>query len=252
MTWLAMYRSGLYLTHAWSNRYKQMIVNVGLIILFAIALHLEQRNLNVFGITPVAKRMLQFLLGMLLTTILSTTINVSFSRVADFAWRLNHDYTKQEMLNRAYSTINSVLFEELIFRAYLFYKLFQYLGEKRAVLISSAMFGVYHWFTFGVLGNYPMMVWTFFYTGLWGAMFAIAYTRTGTILFAIGLHWGWNFLDQSVFNRNGQGFLEPVTTERTIYLGDMIGSLITVLPTILFAVVVTMYLVKRRTVQIKV
>lgn len=228
-----------------------MIVNLGLIILFAIALHFEKKNLNVFGIQPVPKRILQLLFGISLTAALSITINMVFGQVAYFTWTLNSDYSIQHVLNNAYNTLNSVLFEELIFRTYLLYKLIQYLGEKKSIIITSAIFGIYHWFTFGVLGNYPMMIWIFFYTSLWGAMFAISYTRTGTILLTIGLHWGWNFFDQIIFNRNGQGLLKPVTTDKTIFLNNVNGFLITILPTILFAVIIIIYLTRAKVVQIK-
>lgn len=228
-----------------------MIVNLGLIILFAIALYFEKKNLNVFGIQPVSKRILQLLVGISLTAVLSIAINIVFGQFAYFTWKLNSDYSIQHILNSAYNTLNSVLFEELIFRTYLFYKLIQYIGEKKSIIITSSIFGIYHWFTFGILGNYTMMIWIFFYTGLWGAMFAISYTRTGTILLTIGLHWGWNFFDQTIFNRNGQGLLKPVTTDKTIFLNNVNGFLITILPTILFAVIIIVYLTRAKVVQIK-
>jgi membrane protease YdiL (CAAX protease family) len=227
-----------------------MIVNLGLIILFAIALHFEKKNLNVFGILPVPKRILQLLLGISLTAVLSITINIMFGGFANFTWTLNSDYSIQHILDNAYRTLNSVLFEELIFRTYLLYKLFQYIGEKKSIIITSAIFGIYHWFTFGILGNYTMMIWILFYTGLWGAMFAISYTRTGTIFLTIGLHWGWNFFDQAIFNRNGKGLLLPVTSDKTIFLNNVSSFLITVLPTILFAVIIIVYLAKAKVVQI--
>lgn len=228
-----------------------MIVNLGLIILFAIALHFEKKNLNAFGIQPVPKRIVQLLFGISLTSVLSITINIAFGHFAYFTWILNSDYSLPHILDSAYNTLNSVLFEELVFRTYLLYKLIQYIGEQKSIIITSVIFGIYHWFTFGILGNYPMMIWIFFYTGLWGAMFAIAYTRTGTILLTIGLHWGWNFFDQTIFNRNGQGLLEPATTDKTIFLNNVNGFLITILPTILFAVGIIVYLTRAKVVQIK-
>jgi uncharacterized protein len=229
-----------------------MIVNFGLIVLFAIALHFEKKTLNVFGIQPFAKRILQLLFGILLTATLSIAINMVFSHFANFTWTVNSGYSTQQVLHSGYGTLNSVLFEELIFRTYLLYKLFQFVGEKKSIIITSAIFGVYHWFTFGILGNYPMMIWTFFYTGLWGAMFAICFTRTGTILLPIGLHWGWNFFDQTIFNRNGEGLLKPVTSSETIFLNNANGFFITILPTILFAIIIIVYLTRAKVVQVKV
>ena len=230
---------------------KQMLVNLALILSFAVLFHLEKKSVGVFGLQPLRKRTLQLLLGISLTAVLSITINIAFELSANFEWALNSSYPTRHLLNGAYTTLNSVLFEALIFRSYLLYKLVQYIGEKKSVIISSAAFGIYHWFSFGILGNYPMMIWILFYTGLWGAMFAIAYTRTGTILLPIGLHWGWNFFDQVIFNRNGEGLLKPMTTEKTVFLNNFDGFLITVLPTVLFAVVIVVYLMKAKALQIK-
>lgn len=70
-----------------------MAVNLGLIILFAIALHFEKKSLNVFGIQPVPKRILQLLFGISLTTVLSITINIVFGQFAYFTWTLNSEYS---------------------------------------------------------------------------------------------------------------------------------------------------------------
>lgn len=185
-----------------------------------------------------------------MTAILSILVNIVFGHVAKFSWELNDNYSIQQMLTGAYKTLNSVLFEELIFRTYLLYKLIQFVGEKKSIIITSAIFGIYHWFTFGLLGNYPMMVWILFYTGLWGVMFAFCYTRTGTILLTIGLHWGWNFFDQIIFEKNGSGLLRPVINDKTVFLNNTYGFLITIFPTIAFAVIIIVYLKRVKTLQI--
>ena len=143
-----------------------------------------------------------------------------------------------------------MLYEELIFRGYIFYRLVRLLGEHKGVIISSVAFGVYHWFSYEILGNYPMMIWIFLFTGLWGLMFAYSYTRTGTILIAIGLHWGWNFMDQIVFNRNGNGFLKPIVSDQTERLNQITGFLVTSVPAIIFALVAILYLTRTRNSQI--
>ena len=220
-----------------------MIVNVALLAIYAIALYFEKKNLDVFGFTPVGKRLLQLLLGILLTAGLYATGDLTVASQQDFSWQLNEQYAWNGLPKALYFTFNSVVFEELIFRSYLLYKLVQLVGEKKAVLISSAAFGIYHWFTFGVLGNVPAMIWVFLYTGLWGLMFAYAYTRTGSILFGIGLHWGWNFFDQIVFAKDGRGILRPLLDEG-VKLNN--GSSVQTIFTIVFAMVVIVYLMKAR------
>jgi uncharacterized protein len=223
-----------------------MLFNLGLLILFALLLRLEKKNLSVFGLQPIQKRLLQLLIGFALTAVLFTIINVLFAVLANFSWTLNNNYTTLELVNGVYRTFNSVIYEELIFRSYLLYKLLQWLGERKAVLITSALFGMYHWFTFGLLGNFPMMIWIFFYTGLWGAMYAYSYTRTGSIFLMIGLHWGWNFFDQLIFEKNGSGLLKPLITDNTVILDQTTGFLVTSLLSILFAISMIVYLTRKR------
>lgn len=223
-----------------------MIVNIGLILAFWILLRFEKKDLNVFGFQPLPRRLFQLLLGFFSTAILSILIHILFGYTADFSWSLNDNYGIDQLLDGTYKTFNSVVFEELVFRTYVLYKLFQLLGEKKAILITSSIFGIYHWFTFGFLGNYPMMIWIFFYTGLWGMMFAYGYSRMGTILFAIGLHWGWNFFDQIIFNKNGGGLLKPMTSDHTLFLNQTSGFLVTTLPPILFALMVIYYLTHKK------
>jgi membrane protease YdiL (CAAX protease family) len=98
----------------------------------------------------------------------------------------------------------------------------------------------------GALDNLPMMIWIFFYTGLWGAMFAYCYTRTGSILPAIGLHWGWNFYDQMIFNKLGKGLLTPLTSYDTVMLDPLSSFLVSSFPTIVFAILTIFYLYKRK------
>ena len=227
-----------------------MIVNLLFIFFTAVFLRLEKKSINVFGLLPIQKRMLQLLVGFSLTALLLTFINLLFATVANFSWKPVDHYSFSQVTSIIYDTFNSVIYEELIFRGYVLYKLFQWFGEKKAVLITSALFGMYHWFSFGILGNYPSMIFVFFFTGLWGVMFAYAYTRTGTLLFTIGLHWGWNFFDQAVFNRNGNGWLKFVTTSDTTILNQQNSFLVTMLPAIIFSMLMILYLVRYRKVEV--
>lgn len=227
-----------------------MLFNLGLFILIAFAIHFEKKSINIFGFWPVPQRFYQLISGFVLTALLALFINIFFSLAAHFSWVRNDNFGLSEILKGSYSTLNSVIYEELIFRTYLLYKLLQWFGERNAVFITSIAFGIYHWFTFEILGNYPMMAWVFFQTGLWGLMFAYCYTRTGTILLGLGLHWGWNYFDQLIFNKDGNGFLKPIVSTQTIFLNNVAGFAITILPTILFALLVIFYLLKTKTVVV--
>jgi hypothetical protein len=98
-----------------------------------------------------------------------------------------------------------VLYEELIFRGALLYILIKKLGVKTACLTSAIGFGVYHWFTSGAMGNPLQMTFVFVMTGIWGAMFAMAFARTKSLYLPIGLHFGWNFISTVIFSQGPLG-----------------------------------------------
>ena len=66
--------------------------------------------------------------------------------------------------------------------------------SRPALFFSAAAFGVYHWFTFGVLGSPPAMVVVFIVTGFMGYVFGLAYFRTSSLMLPIGIHLGWNLV----------------------------------------------------------
>ena len=56
---------------------------------------------------------------------------------------------------------NSVVSEELLFRGLILHFLIKYWKTRPAMLVSASVFGIYHWFTFGVWGNLAAMVLVF-------------------------------------------------------------------------------------------
>ncbi|MFD3003291.1 CPBP family intramembrane glutamic endopeptidase [Pontibacter toksunensis] len=199
-------------------------------------LRLENKSLAVLGLSPTLLRVLQLLLGFLATLSLAVLLSYVFSFVAYFSWEPVQDMGLGFLFKGLNKTLQSVLFEEFIFRGYLLYKLITLFGERKANLISAAAFGIYHWFTLGVLGNPILMIWVFVNTGLWGLMFAYAYSRTGSLALPIGLHWGWNFIDQIIFNQKGGSLFSAVTSVHTRYLSTLESMLYLQLPVLTFAV----------------
>lgn len=173
-----------------------MLGNVVILLVSWVLLWYEKRNLSVLGLTPSLLRVLQLLLGFLSTLALAVLLRNLFAFLAVFDWVPVPGLGTGFLFQGLYNTFNSVLFEELLFRGYLLYRLLALVGEKKATLFSAVAFGIYHWFTFSVWGNPALMIWVLVYTGFWGLMLAYAYTRTGSLALPIGLHWGWNLVDQ--------------------------------------------------------
>jgi membrane protease YdiL (CAAX protease family) len=80
------------------------------------------------------------------------------------------------------------LTEELVFRGAILYILISKIGSSRTILLSAILFGVYHWFSFGVIGNLMAMLFVFIGTGLMGYAWALAFSKTNSIFLPFGLH----------------------------------------------------------------
>lgn len=225
-----------------------MLGNLVLLFISWVLLRLEKKQMQqALGLDQPMYRLLQFGFGFLATATLATVISLLFSFAANFTWVPTGGISFGYIAKGMYSAFNSVLYEELLFRGYLLYKAIDLLGERKANFLSAAAFGVYHWFTFGTFSNPVVMAWVFFYTGVWGLMFANAFSKTRSLALPVGLHFGWNLVDQYIFSDDRLSLFEPVTTIHTRYLSALENMLYLHLPTISFAVIVMVLLSKTKT-----
>ena len=95
--------------------------------------------------------------------------------------------------------------------------LIKYLKTGPAMLISAFVFGIYHWFTFGVWGNLATMIMVFVVTGLMGYVFAAAYVKTKSVILPVGIHLGWNWINNTVFS-NGPNGVQVLEADKTVPL----------------------------------
>jgi membrane protease YdiL (CAAX protease family) len=178
---------------------------VELIISWLLLWIFYKKSLLVLGIVPTRSRLFNLFFGILIAAVCCAVYYLSFTFFTTNKWTLNNEFTGQKLLASSWWTLNSVLYEELIFRGALLYILIKKLGVKTACITSAICFGVYHWFTSGAWGNPLQMTFVFVMTGIWGAMFAMAFARTKSLYLPIGLHFGWNFISTVIFS---QGPLE--------------------------------------------
>ncbi|HET8885913.1 MAG TPA: CPBP family intramembrane glutamic endopeptidase, partial [Salinimicrobium sp.] len=122
-------------------------------------------------------------------------------------WILNENITGGIILKSFWWDVKSVLTEELIFRGALLYILIRKIGSRKSILISAIAFGIYHWFSYGVLGNAVAMILAFMGTGLMGYAWAWAFSKTRSIMLPFGLHLGWNFFYNTIFSNGPLGEL---------------------------------------------
>ena len=176
---------------------------VGLLLSGAILWFTERKSILALGFTPVAKRIFQFALAFIFSALLCASLQLIESLFTNSRWLLNSQITFSQIAGSLRWNFNSVLFEELIFRGALLFIAIKRLGTKRAILLSAICFGIYHWFTFGVLGNIVPMVVVFFITGFMGLAWAYAFSKTNSMALPIGFHLGWNFVFNAVFAKGG-------------------------------------------------
>lgn len=184
---------------------------IGIIVILAISwllLYLSERN-NIFvlGFLPFIKRLKQFSIGFLVTATLCVLVQLFEAYLTSSNWVINNNISPETVFKAFWWDFKSVLTEELIFRGALLYILIQKIGAGKSILISAASFGIYHWFSFGVFGNFMAMVLIFIGTGLMGYAWAWAFSKTQSIMLPFGLHLGWNFMYNTVFSKGPLGEL---------------------------------------------
>lgn len=169
----------------------------GLFVEFAISWLLlwlfYKEHPSVLGIIPTGKRLFQLFSGFIAAAACGLIYLGLKSVVENSQWRINENFTGITFWKTSRYHIISVLYEEFIFRGALLYIAIRKIGVIKASLLSAAAFGIYHWFSYQVT-NPVQMIFVFISTGVWGYMFATAFTRTGSMFLPIGLHLGWNLI----------------------------------------------------------
>ena len=165
-----------------------------------------RKGLPVLGFAPSKARVLQLVTGFAIAAVCGVLYYASFSLFNANRWIPNPSYNAAQFFAATRYTLQSVLYEELLFRGALLYILLKKAGLQKACLLSAISFGVYHWFTFeGVLGNPVQMAVVFIMTGIWGAMFALSFALTKSLYLPVGLHFGWNLTSSVIFSAGPLG-----------------------------------------------
>ena len=180
---------------------------VALTISWLLLYLIEKKNILALGFLPIAKRLKQFLIGLIITGILCVLVQYLEAYLKSSVWILNENITGGIILKSFWWDVKSVLTEELIFRGAILYILIQKIGSRKSILISAIAFGIYHWFSYGVLGNVMAMILVFIGTGLMGYAWAWAFSKTKSIMLPFGLHLGWNFIHNTIFSKGPLGKL---------------------------------------------
>jgi len=99
---------------------------------------------------------------------------------------------------------NGAFFEELLFRLIIFKLMEEYLGSWISLLLGAMFFGVAHIF------NQNATLWSVFAIALEaGILLTLAFMFTRRIWMAFGIHFGWNFVQATVFGLPASGMSFP-------------------------------------------
>ena len=177
----------------------------------------EKRNIFHRWLFPARLRGSEFLLGLIVSIVLCLLTQIFPSLLDGRTWHLSKDISISKLTFSVLYDFNSVVSEEVLFRGIILYFLIKYWKTGPAMLISASVFGIYHWFTFGVWGNLAAMVLVFVVTGLMGYVFAVAYVKTKSIILPVGIHLGWNWINNTVFS-NGPNGTQLLEADKTVPL----------------------------------
>jgi membrane protease YdiL (CAAX protease family) len=137
-------------------------------------------------------------------------------------WQLHAATPWRSALAGLVPVLGLLLGEELVFRGYAFQQVRRLTGPAGAVVISAALFGLYH-----LLGTqYWAMgaVFRFAMPALGGLVFGYALVRTRSLAVPIGLHWGGNWAQSVLFglgqspDHSGAVWIMPLS-------GEQVGAL---------------------------
>ena len=207
----------------------------------------EKGNFSFLGLRPTKKRLRDFIIFLLVTALCSSSGFLLRMWLAKEQWELNPLVNARLVFEGIWWNIKSVMFEELIFRGVLFYILIKKLGAIKAIIISAVAFGIYHWFSFEVLGNMQQMTIVFLITGIAGLLYAYAYAKTFSLYIPIAIHFGWNFTRGFVFSEGniGPGIFIPVKSQPLVTVSWFVYFCIAWLP-ILSMLLINFFLLRQK------
>jgi uncharacterized protein len=225
---------------------------IQLVISWILILFFEKGNLSVLGLRPTKSRIIDFLFFLLITSAFCATGFFFRIYLAREQWELNPNLNIELFFSGLWWNIKSVLFEELIFRGAIFYILIRKIGTIKAILVSSITFGIYHWFSFEILGDVKQMAIYFVITGTMGAIYAFGYSKTFSLFIPCGIHLGWNFTQSFVFSQGqiGNGIFRLVKSQPNVTISYGSFFLIFFIP--LLTTWIVSFLIIKRKVQVKI
>lgn len=166
-----------------------------------ILLHLiYQEKLSVLGFNLSKRKLILVISGFFLPLIYLAILQLSIATVVGNPFIKNEQYALARFASTTWFVIKGVLVEELLFRGALLYIIIRKWNLVAGLCFSALGFGIYHWFSYGVIGQPVRMITVLLSTGLMGLLFAQSFYKAKTIWMPIAIHFGYNFTSMVIFS----------------------------------------------------
>lgn len=185
---------------------------IGIIVILAVSwlllYLLEKKDIRALGLFPISKSLLQLLIGFLFLSSINFLTVYTDTLIRSIEWNINPSINADLILSSLWYHTKSALTEDLVFRGAILFILISRIGQKMALMISAIAFGVYHWFSYGMIGGGIIpMIFVFVITGSMGWVWAYTFARTKSIMMPLGFHIGWNFVSTLFYEASPYGEL---------------------------------------------
>jgi len=192
-----------------------VIIVVSWVLLYFI----EKKNIEALGIVPNLNRLSQFVIGFFVIAVI-VLINIYIETIVlKVEWKFN-TINYGTIFNAFVYHLKSALTEDLVFRGAILYIMIQRIGATKALWLSAIVFGVYHWFSYGIIGErIVLLAYVFVVTGFTGYVWAYTFYKTKSIMLGLGFHLGYNLIMSFFFESQPFGELIMSQTSKV----DLIG-----------------------------
>lgn len=177
-----------------------MIAILVTLLLSYFLLRYVKSDFSVLGLAPSLQRSNYFFIGLITALVFIVALKFVISYAVQNPYLLNNNYHLNSFFSALWYVVKSVVLEELVFRGAIFYLLIQKIGFKKAIWASALAFGVYHWFSYGIIGQPVQMLIVLLMTGSVGYVLGLAYHRSKTLYLPIALHLGYNIANMIIFS----------------------------------------------------
>lgn len=178
-----------------------------LVISWGLLYFIEKEHIAVLGFTPPFHKIVQFITGfVIVTTIVCINIYIAayFEKTQWKAVEINYSMIWDTFIYH----LRSALTEDLVFRGAILYILIKRIGAAKAIVISAAIFGAYHWFSYGILHErWILLAYVFVVTGFTGYVWAYTFYKTKSMMLGLGFHVAYNLIMSCFFESQPYGEL---------------------------------------------